>query len=94
MRCASSPPTRRSSTNRSSQDSGCLVLDLKLPDRDGLAVLAELRSRGVTMPAILITSAPTESIRRRAAAARVPIVEKPIFGNGLIDTIRAAFSAA
>ncbi len=75
-------------------DSGCLVLDLKLPDRDGLAVLAELRGRGVTMPAILITSVPTESIRRRAAEAGVPIVEKPIFGNGLIDTIRAAFSAA
>ncbi len=72
---------------------GCLVIDYNLPETDGLHMLAELRDHGVTMPAILITSNPGPQIRQRAAAAGVPIVEKPLIGNGLIDAIRNAFSA-
>lgn len=75
-------------------DTGCLVIDLRLPERDGLAALAELRARGVTLPAILITTDPSEMTRKRAASAGVAIVEKPIFGNGLVDTIRAAIGNA
>ena len=34
----------------------CIVLDVMLPGRDGLAVVAELRKRGVLTPALLLTA--------------------------------------
>lgn len=66
----------------------CIVLDQKLPGRTGLALLAELRARNVTAPAILITSNPTASLRAAAAAAGVPIVEKPLLGRALETKVR------
>jgi FixJ family two-component response regulator len=71
---------------------GCLVIDFRLPDMDGLEVLRKLRERKITAPALLITSHPSPGLRARAAAAGVPIVEKPLFGNVLLDSIRAALS--
>src|SRR6059058_845510 len=34
----------------------CVVLDLMLPGRDGLAVLAELRRAGFTSPVLILTA--------------------------------------
>jgi two-component system response regulator FixJ len=67
--------------------SGCMVIDYKLPGADGLSLLSDLRERGVTLPAILITSHPTQSLRRRAAAATAPIVEKPLLGDVLSNAV-------
>jgi FixJ family two-component response regulator len=75
-------------------DSGCLVVDFHIPGNDGLAVIDSLRARRVAMPAILITSAPPAAVVRRAAAAGVPIVEKPLLGSTLSDGIRKALTAA
>lgn len=72
---------------------GCLVVDFDLPDFDGLAVLDGFRRRGIDWPAILIASDPTPTILRRADAFGVTVIEKPLFGNALLDAIRAAFSA-
>jgi FixJ family two-component response regulator len=71
---------------------GCLVIDFKLPDTDGLSLLAALRNRAVQLPAVLITTNPSASLRRRAAAAEVPIVEKPLLGYALVDAIRTALN--
>jgi FixJ family two-component response regulator len=64
-----------------------MVIDYKLPGADGLSLLSDLRERGVTLPAILITSHPTQSLRRRAAAATAPIVEKPLLGDVLSNAV-------
>ena len=48
------------------------------------------RARGYTSPAILITSHPPTGVRMRSAAAGVPIVEKPLLGDALIDAIHEA----
>jgi FixJ family two-component response regulator len=74
--------------------SGCLVIDYNLPDINGLDLLAALRRSGVTLPAILVTTNPSAFIRGAAAAARVPIVEKPLLGNALVDGIRDALAGA
>jgi len=37
------------------------------------------------VPAILITSPPSAVLRGRAEQAGVPIVEKPLLGNALVD---------
>jgi hypothetical protein len=41
---------------------------------------------------ILITSHPTSGLQQRAAQAGVPIVEKPLLGNALIDRVRDAIA--
>jgi FixJ family two-component response regulator len=69
---------------------GCLVLDYHLPDMTGLELLAKIRSRGVDLPAIMITSHPGLPLHRNAAAAGVAIVDKPLLGNRLTETIRGA----
>lgn len=65
----------------------CFVIDQKMPGMDGLDLIATLRDRCVCAPAILITSYPSLSLRERAAKARIPIVEKPLLGNVLVDKI-------
>jgi len=67
---------------------GCLVVDQMMPGICGLDVVDALRMRGVSMPAVLITSIASPSLCQRAAAAGVAIVEKPFFGNGLFEAIR------
>jgi FixJ family two-component response regulator len=68
----------------------CLVVDYHMPGMNGLDLVARLRDRDISIPAILITVHPTDGLRHRAAAAGVPIVEKPFLGNQLLDCIRAA----
>ncbi|MFN3522770.1 MAG: response regulator transcription factor [Phenylobacterium sp.] len=68
----------------------CLVLDYNLDGMNGLAALAELRGRGVNLPALLITSHPRPAVRQAAADMRAKIVEKPLLGDALIAEIRAA----
>jgi len=72
----------------------CLVLDHRLPGLDGLDLLASLRRRGVDLPAVLITTNPRPELRRRAQAAGVPIVEKPLLGDALVDAVRRALPGA
>lgn len=71
--------------------SSCLVVDYHMPAMTGLELVAQLRNRRISIPAILITAAPTESIRIRAASAGVPILEKPLLGVRLMDFVREAF---
>jgi two-component system response regulator FixJ len=67
---------------------GCLVLDHKLPGMDGLELVETLRSRGIQLPTVLITT-PTATVVRRAAKCGVPLVEKPLLNHGLLNTVRA-----
>ena len=67
-------------------DLGCLVLDYKLPGLNGLQLLRRLRRRGVTLPAVLITT-PEPIVLAQAAAAKVPIVEKPLLTSALLDAV-------
>jgi FixJ family two-component response regulator len=69
---------------------GCLVLDYKMPGLNGLQLFDRLRARGHKLPAVLITSNPSASIRDSAARAGVAIIEKPLLGNMLSDAIREA----
>ena len=57
---------------------------------NGLELVSALRGRGVSIPAILITSNPTKYVRDRAAAIAVLVVEKPRLGSYLLDCVREA----
>jgi two-component system, LuxR family, response regulator FixJ len=68
----------------------CFVIDQKMPGMSGLELIGKLRERNIASPAILIISQPSAALSARAASARVPIVEKPLLGNTLLDRIREA----
>jgi FixJ family two-component response regulator len=70
----------------------CLIIDQNMPGLNGLDLVSELRTRHVKTPAILITSHPSQSLRNRAEAAHIPIVEKPLL-NSLLDQVRRTLSA-
>ena len=72
--------------------SGCLVIDYRLPGINGLDLLAELRRRQVTLPAVLITTHPSGWVRARAEMAGVCLIEKPLLDGSLLLTIRAALA--
>ena len=71
-------------------ESGCVVADYHLPGMNGLDLLARLRDRKVSLPAILITTDPSAAVRGRAATAGVRLVEKPLLSDALFQGIRAA----
>jgi two-component system, LuxR family, response regulator FixJ len=68
----------------------CLVVDQNMPGINGIDLIADLRSRAVSAPAILMTTHPSADLRTRAARRGIPIVEKPLLGNTLLDKIRDA----
>jgi FixJ family two-component response regulator len=72
----------------------CLLIDQHLKNATGLDLIEEIRRHGNNSPIVLITGQPSAAVQRRAAAAGVPIVEKPFLGNTLIDTIRSVMAHA
>lgn len=72
----------------------CFVVDQKMPGMSGLELIGKLRDRRIAAPAILIISQPSAALSARAANAQVPIVEKLLLGNALLDRIREALLPA
>ena len=72
---------------------GCILLDVRMPEMDGLEVQQELLNRGVTMPVIVLTGHADVSIAVRAMkAGAVDFIEKPFEKAVLIASIEAAFA--
>ena len=69
-------------------DNAFLLLDERLPGVSGMEVLRQLRTRGVRLPAALVTSHPKPSLRVAADAAGIPILEKPLLGDTLVTAVR------
>jgi FixJ family two-component response regulator len=73
-------------------ESGCMIIDYKLPGANGLEVVRRIRRRGVTMPAVLITT-PSPHVLALAAAAKVPVVAKPNLDRVLMETVRGLLAS-
>ena len=69
-------------------DCSCFIIDQRMPGMSGMEVIAELRERKVSIPAILVISQPNKVLSARAAEAQVPIIEKPLLSNALVEKIR------
>ena len=74
-------------------DFDCLIVDQNMPGMNGLDLVSLLRARKVVAPAILITSHPNSSLRNRATAAGIPIIEKPLLSSTLLDSVRRCVSS-
>ena len=73
----------------------CLVIDYKMPDMNGLDLVASLRGNDIAAPVILITGYPDENIAARAATAGVQhVLLKPLLGDGLAKRIKTAIQEA
>ncbi|RFB76476.1 response regulator transcription factor [Methylovirgula sp. 4M-Z18] len=68
----------------------CAVVEHMPPRVDGLAIVADLKSRGRDLPVILVTDRVTPQLRDTAKAAGVRhIVEKPLIDGSLNDHLTA-----
>lgn len=70
----------------------CFVIDQNMAGMTGLDLIAKLRERRISAPAILITGHPSAAVIDRARRANIRIVEKPFLNPALVDGIRAACS--
>jgi two-component system response regulator FixJ len=72
---------------------GCILLDVRMPEMDGLEVQQALNERGVAMPVIVLTGHGDISIAVRAMkAGAVDFIEKPFEKAVLLGAIDAAFA--
>jgi len=72
---------------------GCVLLDVRMPEMDGLEVQQALLDRGVTMPVIVLTGHADVSIAVRAMkAGAVDFLEKPFEKAVLLASIETAFA--
>jgi two-component system response regulator FixJ len=71
----------------------CFVIDQRMPGMTGMELVEVLRARRVLTPAILVSSHPNAALSARALKAAIPIVEKPLLGNALVERIREACCA-
>lgn len=71
---------------------GCVLLDVRMPEMDGLEVQAELSARGVTFPVVVLTGHGdvTTAVTAMKAGA-VDFIEKPFEREALLRAIDRAF---
>lgn len=72
---------------------GCIVLDLRMPGRDGVAVQAALAARGIALPIIVLTAhGDAASARAALKGGAFDFLEKPAADDVLASTIDAALA--
>jgi len=72
---------------------GCLLIDIRMPGMDGLALQKKLLESGCTIPVIVMTAhGNVESSREAFRAHAVDFLEKPIDHGKLMKAIDEAFT--
>lgn len=72
---------------------GCILLDIRMPEMDGLEVQRTLRERGVLLPVIVITGHADVNLAVQAMkAGAVDFIEKPFEKSILIGAIEEGFA--
>ena len=72
---------------------GCIVMDLKMPEMNGLDALREAASRGIVLPVIMITGyGDVATAVEGMQAGAVDFIEKPFRSQVLLDQIRRSIA--
>lgn len=72
---------------------GCLIIDIRMPGMDGLALQQRLREQGCTIPAVIVTGhGDVASARAAFRAEAVDFLEKPIDEARLVAAIEESFA--
>ena len=73
--------------------SGCILIDVHMPDMDGLTLQREVAWRWPGLVIVVMTGAADVAIAVRAMkAGALDFIEKPIDETVLLDTVREAFA--
>lgn len=73
------------------RDTSCLLLDVQMPEINGLQMQSKLASEGCTVPIIFISAYGNKESRRQAMkAGAVAFLDKPFSDNQLLENIRSA----
>jgi FixJ family two-component response regulator len=76
-------------------NTGCLVLDLRMPGMGGLGLLKRLADSGARIPVIILTAHADDDMRQRMLQmGATAFLEKPVRGPALLQAIRSALGAA
>jgi two-component system, LuxR family, response regulator FixJ len=71
---------------------GCVLLDVRMPEMDGLQVQQEMTARGIDMPVVILTGHGDISVAVKALrAGAVNFIEKPYEKEMLISAIEEAY---
>lgn len=72
---------------------GCLLLDIRMPDMDGLEVQEALKDRGVALPVIIMTGHGDVPLSVRAMkAGAIDFIEKPFEKAVLLAAVEEGFA--
>jgi FixJ family two-component response regulator len=75
------------------QNTGCMVLDLRMPGMDGLELLRHLAVTGGAIPAIILTAHGDDEARQRTLeAGAVAFLTKPFHAGVLLDAVKVAMA--
>ena len=71
------------------ENTGCLVVDLRMTGMSGLDLLWHLAAANVRVPAVILTAHGDEQIRQRClGAGAVAFLDKPFRGDALLDAVQ------
>ena len=74
-------------------DAGCVLLDVRMPEIDGLAVQAELKARGIALPVIVMTGHGDVTVAVAAMkSGAVDFLEKPFDKAELLSALDDGFA--
>ena len=75
------------------RDGDCVLLDLRMPDQDGLAVQRELNRRGKRLGVVMVTGhAEVPTAVKAMKAGAVDFIEKPFSNDALIASVHRALA--
>jgi two-component system, LuxR family, response regulator FixJ len=74
--------------------SGCMLLDLHMPEMSGVELLEFLRARGSTLPVIVMTGRSDRALKDRVMrAGAFSLFDKPVDEVMLMSTLDRAFAS-
>lgn len=68
------------------------LVDFNMPDRDGLALVADLRNLSPEMPIAVISANHQQEVIDRSNALRATFLPKPLAENALLDFLKVALA--
>ena len=72
-------------------NTGCLVLDLRMTGMNGLDLLRHVAATGSRVPVVILTAHGEEEARQQALeAGAVAFLRKPFQGDALLDAVQTA----
>jgi FixJ family two-component response regulator len=75
-------------------ESSCLIVDVNMPELDGIELLGRLRRSGVMVPAVLVTGGRiTTTLVSTADRSGVVLLEKPVMAQELVAEIYKALGS-